>query len=144
MRNPVAPLAMLLFVFVTLAGGCSSEAPPPQVEQPKITIDPAELTAFAPLPDAVPAAGGAATDDLVNLGRMLYFEPRLSKSQKISCNYVPRPGEPTAWTTSRPPTATRGRRATGTRRRSSTPRPTSCSSGTDAPLTWRRRRRARC
>ena len=33
-----------------------------------------------------PAAGGAATDDMVNLGRMLYFEPRLSKSQKISCN----------------------------------------------------------
>ena len=86
MRKPVAPLAMLLLVFVTLAGGCRSEAPPPQVEQPKLTIDPAELTAFAPLPDAVPAAGGAATDGLVNLGRMLYFEPRLSKSQKISCN----------------------------------------------------------
>jgi len=69
-----------------LAGACSKEPAPPPVEPPKITIDPSELTAFAPLPDEVPAAGGAATDDVVALGRMLFFEPRLSKSQKISCN----------------------------------------------------------
>ena len=82
-----SPLLLILFISAcaACAGGCSSETPPP-VEQPKITIDPAELTAFAPLPDAVPAAGGPATDDLVTLGRMLYFEPRISKSQKISCN----------------------------------------------------------
>ena len=86
MRRSLLSLILLFSACAAFAGGCSSEAPPPQVEQPKLTIDPAELTAFAPLPDAVPAAGGAATDDLVNLGRMLYFEPRLSKSQKISCN----------------------------------------------------------
>ena len=86
MRRSHLLLLPLLVVFVTLAGGCSREPAAPPVEQPKITIDPAELTAFSPLPDAVPAAGGAATDDLVTLGRMLYFEPRLSKSQKISCN----------------------------------------------------------
>ena len=82
---------MLLIVFLLVAcaaisaGGCSKDAPPP-VESPRITIDPAELTAFAPLPDEVPSAAGAATADMVTLGRMLYFEPRLSKSQKISCN----------------------------------------------------------
>ena len=86
MRKSVALPLTLLAVFVALAGGCSREPAAPPVEQPKITIDPAELTAFSPLPDAVPAAGGAATSDLVTLGRMLYFEPRLSKSQKISCN----------------------------------------------------------
>ena len=86
MRRSHLLLLPLLVVFVTLTGGCSREPAAPPVEQPKITIDPAELTAFSPLPEAVPAAGGAATDDLVTLGRMLYFEPRLSKSQKISCN----------------------------------------------------------
>ena len=82
-------LLLLVFFFsacAAFAAGCSKEAAPPPVDQPKITIDPAELTAFAPLPDEVPAAGGPSTDDLVTLGRMLYFEPRISKSQKISCN----------------------------------------------------------
>jgi cytochrome c peroxidase len=86
MRKPVAFFTPLVLILAALAGGCSKEPLPPPVEQPKITIDPAELTAFAPLPEAVPAADGAATEDLVTLGRMLYFEPRLSKSQKISCN----------------------------------------------------------
>lgn len=86
MRKSVASLLPLLALLTALAGGCSREPAAPPVEQPKITIDPSELTAFAPLPDAVPAAGGAATDDMVTLGRMLYFDPRLSKSQKISCN----------------------------------------------------------
>jgi cytochrome c peroxidase len=86
MRKSLALFVLLLGVCAALAGGCSKEAPAPPVEQPKITIDPSELTAFAPLPDEVPAAGSAATADLVALGKMLYFEPRLSKSQKISCN----------------------------------------------------------
>jgi len=86
MRKPVASTILLVGVLAALAGGCGKEPAPPPVEPPKITIDPSELTAFAPLPAEVPAAGGAATDDLVALGKMLYFEPRLSKSQKISCN----------------------------------------------------------
>jgi cytochrome c peroxidase len=86
MRNAIALLVPLIALVAALAGGCSTEPAPQPVEPPTITIDPAELTAFAPLPDEVPAAGGAATEDLVTLGRMLYFEPRLSKSQKISCN----------------------------------------------------------
>ena len=85
MRRSVASLIPLIIVVSALAGGCTKE-PPPQVEQPSITIDPAALTAFAPLPEAVPAAQGGSSDDMVNLGRLLFFEPRLSKSQKISCN----------------------------------------------------------
>jgi cytochrome c peroxidase len=44
------------------------------------------LTRFAPLPVAVPVKGGTPSDELVALGRMLYFDPRLSKGQDVSCN----------------------------------------------------------
>jgi cytochrome c peroxidase len=68
-----------------LVAGCRKEAPaPPAASQ--ASVDPASLQAFAPLPDAVPGAERRAGDAMVNLGRMLYYEPRLSKSQKISCN----------------------------------------------------------
>ena len=86
MRRAFAIHVTVVAIFTAFAGGCSREPAAPPVEQPKITIEPSELTAFAPLPSEVPAAGGAATEDLVKLGRMLYFEPRISKSQKISCN----------------------------------------------------------
>lgn len=51
-----------------------------------INIDPARLKMFAPLPEAYPAKTGAASEARINLGRMLYYEPRLSKNQKLSCN----------------------------------------------------------
>jgi len=42
---------------------------------------------FQPLPDAPPAlAGNPASPPKLQLGRMLYFDPRLSASQLISCN----------------------------------------------------------
>jgi cytochrome c peroxidase len=42
---------------------------------------------FSPIPGRAPAiAGNAATDAKVELGAMLYFEPRLSRSGLISCN----------------------------------------------------------
>ena len=41
---------------------------------------------FQPIPDTPPVLeGNPATPERVELGRMLYFEPRLSKSQLISC-----------------------------------------------------------
>ena len=54
-------------------------------QQVSSKIDPAKLTMFAPLPD-VPTKIGAATKDQIDLGRMLFYETRLSKSQTISCN----------------------------------------------------------
>ena len=62
MRRSVAYLVPLLIVVTSLAGGCSKEPAPPSVEQPTTTMDPSELTAFSPLPDAVPAASGAAAE----------------------------------------------------------------------------------
>lgn len=48
-------------------------------------IDPLKLKAFAPLPEAMPGKE-PITEEKVALGRMLYYDTRLSKSQKISCN----------------------------------------------------------
>ena len=42
---------------------------------------------FQPIPDTPPAVPGVeATADRVELGKMLFFEPRLSESHNISCN----------------------------------------------------------
>ena len=66
------------------AAGCSRTPAPPS--QPSDMIDQTKLTAFGPVPEVVPAAAGPASQEMVDLGRMLYYEPRLSKSQQISCN----------------------------------------------------------
>jgi cytochrome c peroxidase len=53
--------------------------------KPSTTVDRAKLKAFAPLPDsAAPTTASAAAQ--VALGRMLYYDARLSKGQDISCN----------------------------------------------------------
>ena len=70
---------LLLAVFLA---GCGQAPPPPA--GPK--IDQARLDAFAPLPEVVLAAAGSADAALIDLGRMLYYEKRLSKSQQVSCN----------------------------------------------------------
>jgi len=41
---------------------------------------------FQPLPATAPRAGDPVTDAQVELGRRLYYEKRISKSQEISCN----------------------------------------------------------
>ncbi len=44
-------------------------------------------TLFQPIPDEAPAlSNNPATPEKIELGKMLYFEPRLSASQLISCN----------------------------------------------------------
>jgi len=86
MRRPLPAALALIIILAAVAGACSQAAPPAPPPAPDVKLDPASLQAFAPLPDAVPAAQGRASDDLITLGRMLYYEPRLSKSQKISCN----------------------------------------------------------
>jgi cytochrome c peroxidase len=49
-------------------------------------VAPGSLKVFAPLPEVVPGRSGAPARDQIELGRMLYFDPRLSKTQTISCN----------------------------------------------------------
>ena len=51
-----------------------------------MVVDPAQLKMFAALPDAVDSQKNPITEAKVNLGRMLYYDPRLSKNQDVSCN----------------------------------------------------------
>ncbi len=49
-------------------------------------IDPGSLKLFQPLPEVIPSAANPITETKVALGRMLYYEPRLSKNHDVSCN----------------------------------------------------------
>jgi cytochrome c peroxidase len=49
-------------------------------------IDSSKLQLFEPLPEVMPSKTNAITEEKVTLGRMLFYETRLSKSQQISCN----------------------------------------------------------
>ena len=49
-------------------------------------IDRAMLAAFAPLPAAMDSPDNPITDEKVVLGRMLYYDTRLSKNHDVSCN----------------------------------------------------------
>ncbi|HEX7670003.1 MAG TPA: cytochrome c peroxidase [Polyangiaceae bacterium] len=76
--------------------GCQEEAPvvhkrPPVAAPvpsvaPGIEIDSAKLALYTPLPDAMESKANPSTPDKVALGRMLFFDQRLSKSQETSCN----------------------------------------------------------
>jgi len=76
-------IALSCTAILGLVAGCS-KAPAP--ESTNVTIDPVRLQLFQPLPDAMPSATNPITEGKITLGRMLYYEPRLSKSQEISCN----------------------------------------------------------
>jgi cytochrome c peroxidase len=77
-------------LFVLFA--CSAPTPPPVVEPkveapaPKPGFDRTRLGAFAALPVVMTADGQPPAPALVELGKTLYFENRLSKAQEISCN----------------------------------------------------------
>jgi len=77
MRNSSAALPVAAAVAL-LSAGCARKA--------SDAIDPGKLKLFAVLPETVPARWGPPSEELIALGRMLYYEPRLSKSQQISCN----------------------------------------------------------
>jgi cytochrome c peroxidase len=76
-------LLIAVAVMLGLIAGCGTGTP----TAPKVvTIDTARLQPFAPLPVAMTSDSNPITDEKVALGRMLYYEPRLSKSQQIACN----------------------------------------------------------
>ena len=49
-------------------------------------VNTAALKMFAPLPAAMDSPKNTITEAKIELGRMLYYEPRLSKAQDVSCN----------------------------------------------------------
>jgi cytochrome c peroxidase len=77
----LAGISSILLVLFVVA--CGRQAPVPDESK---KVDQARLDAFAPLPELVMAGPGSGDAALVDLGRMLYYEKRLSKSQTMSCN----------------------------------------------------------
>ena len=65
------------------------EAPAPKGPDAKALASKAGAL-FKPLPEWM---GEKASDDMVSLGRTLYYEKRLSKNHDISLQLVPRPGQ---------------------------------------------------
>ncbi|HEX8537366.1 MAG TPA: cytochrome-c peroxidase [Cystobacter sp.] len=80
-------------LVVTATAGASAFAQPakPTVEAltsaaQNVIINRAQLTAFKALPSRFEDAKNPITAEKVELGRMLYFDTRLSKNQQLSCN----------------------------------------------------------
>jgi cytochrome c peroxidase len=61
-----------------------ASAAPPSTLIPELS--PAILSLFDPLPGEATPGNYKISDDLINLGRMLWYDPRLSISQQQSCN----------------------------------------------------------
>jgi len=83
MRKPIFLWISLALIVLAFAAGCSGEKAPPASE---VKVNEAMLQMFQPLPEVMAAASNPITEEKVTLGRMLYYETRLSKNQKISCN----------------------------------------------------------
>src|SRR5512138_1126896 len=84
MKRSMTVLICFAAVVIMLVAGCGKKSETTSVTT--VTIDQAKLQLFQPLPELMPSNTNPITDEKVTLGRMLYYEPRLSKSQKISCN----------------------------------------------------------
>ena len=73
-------LAMVsLCAFLMLGAACTSR-------KPAVAVDSARLAIFKALPPVMDSAANPITEEKVALGRMLYYDPRLSKGQDVSCN----------------------------------------------------------
>ena len=92
MNRFILPLFGLALVACTTTTEAPAEPVAPVVpEKPAVSPEDQALldkakTAFQPLPDEGPAGENQLTEARVDLGRMLYYETRLSKSQELSCN----------------------------------------------------------
>ncbi|WP_437829685.1 cytochrome c peroxidase [Sorangium sp. So ce1153] len=67
-------------------GAAPGTAPTPGASEPEVQIDPERLASFNPLPALVTSSNNPLTDEKIQLGRMLFFDSRLSKNHDLSCN----------------------------------------------------------
>lgn len=92
---PLRVLAILSVLVLALA--CEkpkqnpTEAPKPTTEKPKkgrdgVEVNAAQLKNYQPLPAVYASAKNPITEAKVTLGRMLYFDKRMSPNHDISCN----------------------------------------------------------
>ena len=84
-------LSAVGLIVVVLAGGCDKKKAAPTTTTAASTdtavgFDALLLSAFQPVPDVVESKDNPITPEKVELGRMLYFDVRLSKNHDVSCN----------------------------------------------------------
>lgn len=78
-----------LAIGLTAVGGvlalaaCATPTPTPE---PEVTFNMAMLNQFGTLPEEAAPTGYELTPEIIDLGRMLYYEPRLSVNGQMSCN----------------------------------------------------------
>jgi cytochrome c peroxidase len=84
MRRLTTALLFAAVVVIIVAAGCGKATEPPAPAA--VTIDPVKLQMFQPLPEVASSGVNPVTEEKVALGRMLYYETRLSKGQDIACN----------------------------------------------------------
>lgn len=80
MRKGVHPLLVSLLASGIAMSACADR------QTQRVEINPAFLSAYGPLPAVMDSTDNPLTPEKAALGRKLYFEKRLSKSQDISCN----------------------------------------------------------
>lgn len=68
------------------APAAASSAPATAAPPTAPPVDPAKLQLFAPLPEAIADASMKLGPDKLDLGRMLFFDKRMSKAGDVSCN----------------------------------------------------------
>lgn len=80
-RSPLFSLLLIVVLAMLTACGGAEEAVKAPVE-----INPDTLKIFGTLPDEATPKDYEMTEELIDLGRMLYFEPRISATGNMSCN----------------------------------------------------------
>jgi cytochrome c peroxidase len=76
-RNRCWIFQSILVAAALASAGCANRP---------VTVDTSKLQGFAPLPAAPVYRASDSTTAKVDLGRMLYYDARLSKNQTVSCN----------------------------------------------------------
>ncbi|MCZ7584216.1 MAG: c-type cytochrome [Deltaproteobacteria bacterium] len=82
-------IVVALASVVGLLIACQTQTAPvetPAAPAETVTVDRAVLAAFQPLPAVFESETNPITEEKIKLGRMLYYDTRLSKAQTISCN----------------------------------------------------------
>lgn len=83
MRKLIASVFALSLIAWLCFAACFS---PTHKEPVVVEIDPTALEIFDSLPAVMESPDNPITEEKVALGRMLYYEPRLSSTGEVSCN----------------------------------------------------------
>lgn len=82
-RNFLLPVLVFSLGLALILAACSTPAPTEEAV-PEVTAD--MLKVFGSLPEEVAPTGYEMSEELITLGRMLFYEPRLSINGNMSCN----------------------------------------------------------